>query len=517
MAPLSSRQIARNTIALYFRTFIVLAVNLYAARVVLATMGIDDFGIYTLIGQFVAMFSIVTITLTIASQRFIAYEIGSGTTETINKVFSTSLNVHIIAAVSVFILCEILGVAYIENFVHNIPAERLEATYWVLQCSLIALVFQFLSIPYTSLVIAYEKMSVFAYISVLEALMKLGAVLVLPFLEGDSLKIYAVLILCSSVLVRFAYGLYCRMKFPDIRYRRSMDSKTLREFSSFLGWNLMGTGSQIASNQGINLLMNLFFALSINAARGLAYQIETAVSSFTRNVAIAINPSIVKNYASGHFSDMISLVNKGARFCFYLYFAISLPVILLTPQVLHIWLNDYPFELISFVRLALVNCMIQSLTFTMDTFIYATGKIKWYQILTGLCQLMILPLSWICYRMGQPAAACYNIAILATVIITIIKIQIAQRALPRGSEFNFTRDVFLRVVLVTVVASFIPLVIYRYITWTSEWGLVVIITLLCLISTGWTIYELGLHNDERTLLLNKINYYFNRIRKIITR
>ncbi len=517
MVSSSPNQIARNTLALYVRTFIVLAVNLYASRVVLATLGIDDFGIYTLIGQFVAMFSIVTVTLTIASQRFITYELGAGTVESTNRVFSTSLNVHIIAAVSVFILCELLGMVYIDDFARNIPPERLEATHWVLQCSLVALVFQFLSIPYTSLVIAYEKMSVFASLSVFEALMKLGAVLILPLLSGDSLKIYAVLMLCSSVIMRLTYGLYCRLQFPEIRYSRHMDSKTLREFSSFLGWNLLGTGSQIASNQGINLLMNLFFALSINAARGLAYQIENAVSNFTRNVAIAINPSIVKNYAAGHFTDMISLVNKGARFCYFLYFAISLPLILLTPQVLHIWLNDYPFELITFVRLALVNCMIQSLTYTMDTFIYATGKIKWYQILTGICQLLILPFSWISYRMGQPAAACYNIAILASILITIIKIQIAQKALPRGSFFNFTRDVILRVVLVSVLASFFPVIIYRYISWTSESGIIIIVTLLCLISTGWTIYELGLHNDERTLLLNKINYYFNRIRKIITR
>lgn len=513
----SSKQIAKNTLALYIRTFFVMAVNLYAARVVLATLGVDDYGIYSLIGQFVAMFSIVTITLTIASQRFITYEIGAGTPDSISRVFSTSLNVHIIAGLSVVVLCEIIGVEYIDNYVHNIPADRISATHWVLQCSLIALVFQFLSIPYTSLVIAYEKMTAFAYISILEAVLKLGAVLILPFLEGDSLKIYAVLIVITSAIVRLVYGIYCKHRFPDVHYSRKLDKKTLREFSSFLGWNLLGTGSQIASNQGINLLLNLFFALSVNAARGLAYQVENAVSNFTRNVAIALNPAIVKNYASGHIADMITLVNKGARFCYYLYFGISLPLILLMPQVLHIWLKDYPFELIGFVRLALLNCMIQSLTYTLDTFIYATGKIKWYQILTGLCQVMILPLSWVAYKLGWAASSCYNIAIVASLIITVIKIRIAQNALSRGDEFNFTRDVIVRVVAITIMASIVPYTVSHYLSLQSEWGTIIVVTLTCVLSTAWTVYEIGLHNDERVIMLNKIRVTLRRLKKTFKR
>ena len=498
-------RLARNTIALYLRTALMLVINLYTSSVVLQVLGVDDFAIYSIIGNFVGTFTIITSTLTIATQRFITYEIGQGSETDIRRTFSTSLSLHLIIAILLVFLCEIIGMWYI-NTKMVVPLERIDAAQMVFHCSLIAMLFQFISIPYSSLIIAYEHMNAWAWISVAEVLLKLVGVLILPTLPNgfDYLVWYAVFIVIAAIVVRITYSIYCRFKFPFCSYEWSLDRKQVREMSSFMGWNILGFGADIVSKQCITLLINAFFALAVSAARGIAIQVESNVTNFARQIVIAFNPQITKTFAANEKEVTVRLVRSGAKFGYFLFLFMALPLIIETPAILKLWLGEYPDYSVTFVRLSLISSLILSLTYTLDTTVLASGKIKWFQTLSALMLMMIFPLTYLLYRLGFPAYSCYLSAIAMTTVMLIIKAMIATRTLD-GYQLDFFRLILFKCIPVTLL-TFLPMLMLKH--WVlpgCNYGIMLVNVLICLIWSALIVFWLGFNESERDTVLKKLH------------
>lgn len=450
-------QLARNTMALYLRTALMLVINLYTSRVILHVLGVDDFAIYSIIGNFVAMFTIVTSTLTVATQRFITVEIGRGSETDIRRTFSTALSLHLVIAVLLILVCEVAGMWYI-NEKMVIPEARIEAAQMVFHCSLIAFLFQFISIPYTSLIIAYEHMGAWAWISIAEVLLKLAGVLILPTLPDgfDYLVWYAVFIVIAAVVVRITYGIYCHYQFPFCSYKWSLDMRQTREMSAFMGWNIFGIGADIVSKQFITLLLNAFFVLAVNAARGIAIQVENAVANFTRQISMAFNPQITKSYSNSDHSRLVYLVRLGAKLGFFLYLIVAIPLIAETPAILSAWLGEYPAYTVTFVRLSLVNNLILSLSYTLDTMVFASGRIRGMQIWTAVLLMACYPISYFSFRSGLPPYYCYLATIAMTSLLLVIKVRIASNLLTERS-LGFVRMILVRCLPASILAAAMPI------------------------------------------------------------
>lgn len=472
----------------------VLIVNLYTSRRTLEVLGVDDMGIYNIVGGFVGAFTIITNTLTMATQRFITVEIGRGVMDKVRMVYSTALNVHLLFAVATWILCEIVGTWYIGNQVENIEG-RMTAAHWVFQGSLLLMVVQFVCIPYSSLIIAYEHITAFAYFNIVEVLIKLGGVVYLPYFKGDLLVFYAWMLLFVGIVVLLFYMIYCARKFPEVRYERVWDKPTLKQMSNFIGWNVFGTGSGIVSNQLLTLLINKFFPLVVNTARGLEHQVGNAVLNFTRNIAMAINPQIAKSYAIGNFAYMSSLVIRGAKYCYFLFLLISLPLLFETPTVLGLWLKEVPDFTVTFVRLSLINSLVLTLTYTIDTAVYATGKIKYYQIYSGLCQMLVFPFSWLAFRWGASPWACYVVTILSSLGIVAIKMHIIRKVIT--VDFCFCKAVIRPCILVSLMACVAPLVAEAFFPDVDEILKFLLISILSLLTTAACVWCIGVGESER--------------------
>ena len=348
----NNKRIAKNTLYLYFRTFFVMAVSIFTSRVVLETLGVEDFGIYNVVGGFVAMFSLLSGTLTAATQRFITYELGKEHPES-NKIFSVSLGIHLVLAVIILLVLESVGLWFL-NYEMNISPDRLFAANWVFQCSVLTFCINLISIPYNASIIAHERMNVFAIISIFEVSAKLAVVYLLMAFNGDKLIVYAILLLVVAILLRLIYGAYCKRNFKECSFRLVKDKSAYIQMLSFSGWNFIGSTAGVLNTQGINLLINLFFGVTLNAARGVAEQINTAVNHFVMNFMTAINPQITKSFASGNFEYLNTLIVKGTKYSFFLFWFFCLPLMLEADFVLNLWLVEVPPYAPILLRYALV-------------------------------------------------------------------------------------------------------------------------------------------------------------------
>ena len=303
----NNKRIAKNTLLLYFRMLFIMAINLYTSRIVLKILGIEDFGIYNAVGGIVAMFGFLTSAMSISTQRYITYELGKNNLKQLNKIFNTSITIHAVISVIILILAETIGLWFLYNKM-TIPIERLNAALWTYQASIASAIILIMSIPYNATIIAHEKMSAFAYISVLEVVLKLAIVYLLLISNFDKLKLYSTLILIVQLIIRIIYGQYCKKHFLETKIHFIKDKSLFKEMLSFAGWNLWGNCAGIASTQGVNILLNIFFGPHINAARGIAVQVQGAVNQFASNFQTAINPQITKSYAQGDYNYMHNLI-----------------------------------------------------------------------------------------------------------------------------------------------------------------------------------------------------------------
>lgn len=357
----NKKRIAKNTLLLYVRMLFLMVISLYTSRVILNALGVNDFGIYNVVGGVVAMFSILSGSLSSAISRFITFELGKGDEENLKKVFSASVTIQLVLSAIIVVLIEAVGVWFL-NAKMSIPANRIYAANWVLQFSVITFVINLISVPYNSTIIAHERMSAFAYISILEGVGKLAIAFLIMVSPIDRLIFYAILMCAIAVTIRFVYGYYCKKHFVECNYHFRWDKKLLKNMFGFAGWNFIGASSALLRDQGGNIILNLFFGPTVNAARGIANQVNNAITGFVTNFMTALNPQITKSYASGDRDYMMSLIFQGARLSYYMLLFLSLPVLVNTHYILVIWLKLIPEHAVTFVQLILIFALSESIS-----------------------------------------------------------------------------------------------------------------------------------------------------------
>lgn len=505
----NNKRIAKNTIILYFRMIITMMVSLYTSRIVLGALGVEDYGVYNVIGGIVSMFSILSGSLSASISRFLTFEIGKKDFERVKIIFSTSINIQIILAIIIIVLAEICGVWFLNNKM-IIPEGRLVAANWVLQCSIITFAINLISVPYNAIIVAYEHMKAFAYVSIVEVVLKLIIVYFLLISNFDKLILYAILILCVSIIIRFIYGIYCKMHFKESSYSFVFDKELMHSMTGFAGWNFFGAGSHLLMTQGVNMLMNVFFGVAVNAARGIAIQVDSAVMSFVSNFTSALNPQITKSYASEEKNYMFSLMCAGAKYSFFLLLILSLPILFQTETILFIWLGQVPEYACSFIRLTLIISLISVLSNTMITAMLATGNIKKYQLIVGGTGMLVFPLAWIFYKFGYPPEFSYFIHLIVFVIQLIYRIFLLNSMIgfPIGM---YMKKVLFKVATVTIVSLIVPLLVYLFFPTEIYWYRFFSIVLTCILCSICSIYLFGLEIKEKYWIREKLINIKNKI------
>ncbi len=417
----NNKRIARNTLMLYMRQILIMLVSLYTVRVVLNVLGAEDYGIYNVVAGVVTMFSFLAGSMAVASQRYFSFDLGKGRHEQLAKTFSLTLIIYIGMAAVILLAAETLGLWFV-NYKLVLPLDRVVAAKWVYQFAILSFICNVLVSPYMALIIAYEEMDIYAYISILEAGLKLGIVHLLSVGHVDRLQLYGILMFAVTFVTTSVYKMICRKKYPECRFRFYWNHHLFREMTSYIGWSMFGASVGIFKNQLINILLNQFFNPVVNAARSIAYQVNTAVNSFAQNFSTATRPQIIKDYAAGANNEMLSLLYWASKGTFFLMYIFSLPLLLEMPYVLRLWLKEPPDYTILFTRLALIDALIDSISYPLMTAAQATGKIKLYQGVVGGILLCNFPISYIALKWGAPAHSVMVIAIILTMIAFIARI-----------------------------------------------------------------------------------------------
>ena len=504
----NNKRIAKNTLLLYFRMLFMMAVSLYTSRVVLNALGVEDFGIYNVVGGVVAMFSMLSSSLSSAITRFITYELGTGNQENLKKIFSSAVTIKIGLAILIILLAEAVGVWFL-NVKMNIPESRMAAANWVFQFSILTFAINLISVPYNASIIAHERMSAFAYISILEAIGKLTIAYLIIVSPMDRLVFYAILMCAVALIVRFAYGVYCKRHFEECTYRFIFDKDLLKRMFSFAGWNFIGATSAVLRDQGGNVVINLFCGPAANAARGIAFQVNTAISGFVTNFMTALNPQITKSYAVGDRKYMMTLIFQGARLSFYMLLLFSLPVLINTHYILGLWLKIVPDHAVLFVQLVLVFAMSESISNPLITAMLATGKIRNYQLVVGGLQLMNLPISYILLRMGMFPETVIVVAIVISQCCLAARL-VMLRGMIGLSVRKYMKKVYINVLVVTIIAAILPFLLA--ISLEESFLNFVLLCFVALICTGITIYYVGCDKTERQFVLNKLHTIIDKIK-----
>ena len=502
----NNRKIAKNTLLLYFRMLLTMAGSLYTSRIILNTLGVEDFGIYNVVGGVVAMFSIISGSLSAAISRFITYELGREGYDRLKVIFSSAVTIQVILAFLICILAEVGGVWFL-NTQMNIPVERVVAANWVLQCSIFTFMINLISIPYNAAIIAHERMKAFAYVSILEVVLKLLVAFALYIVIFDKLKVYAVLLLIVALIIRFVYAYYCKRHFKECTYRFIYDKEVLREMAGFAGWNLIGSSAGVLKDQGVNIVINLFCGTTVNAARGIAVQVNNATQSFVRNFMTALNPQITKSYASSDSEYLMKLLYKGSRLSFYMLLLLSLPIIIETDCILSVWLKVVPEHTVNFVRLILVLAMCESISLPLITVMLATGKIRNYSIIVGGLNMMNFPFSYLLLYWGFEPESTILLAIVISQGCFIIRIVMLRKKTGLSAR-NFIREVYMNIIIVSVLSCIFPMLIYNVVG--DRVLRIVLVVVGSFISTSTVIYYVGCTSNERAFVKSKIRKLFKK-------
>lgn len=504
----NNKRIAKNTLLLYFRMLFTMAVSLYTSRVVLNTLGVEDFGIYNVVGGVVAMFGFLNSAMSSSTQRYITFELGKNNFTQLKKVFNTSVSIHAFISIVILILAETIGLWFLYNKM-TIPVERMDAALWAYQGAIASTIVLIMSVPYNATIIAHEKMSAFAYISVLEVVLKLLIVYLLLIGDFDKLKLYAVLMFCIQLIIRLIYGHYCKKHFPETKLQLTKDRKLFKEMLGFAGWNLWGNCAYIAFTQGVNILLNMFFGPTVNAARGVAVQVQSAVNQFSSNFQTALNPQITKSYATGDYTYMHKLIFRSSKFTFFLLLFLSLPIQLETETILSIWLANVPEHTVNFLRLILCTTIIDATANPLIISAAATGKVKLYQSVVGGILLAILPISYIVLKLGGNPESVF-IVHLSICILAFITRLLLIKPMIQLSLRRYFKEVITKCITVSIIALLPPVFILP-LTENSITDFI-LICLSCIISVSVSTYYMGFDKNEKQFINQKIRAVINKIK-----
>lgn len=497
MGMVNRKRIAGNTLMMYLRMGLIMLVSLYASRIVLAALGETDFGLYDAIGGIVVAFAFLNGVMNSSCNRFYSVELGRQNYEALHRVFSVNLIIFLVLAAGILVLAETAGLWLLERKM-NIPADRMTAARWVYQLSIFSFLAGVLSIPYKAIITAKEKLKVYAYCSIVEALLKLGAVFLLAKAPFDRLIFYSVLMLIVSVGTNGFYAVYCRHFYDECKGRIRWDRELGREIIGFNGWGVIGSLATIGKNQGLKILLNMFYGPVVNAAKAVANQVYFTTFEFVRNYVLAFNPQIVKSYAAGEKDDMMKLVFQSSKITYFLLFVIVMPLMLEMSQVLDLWLVDVPERAVKFTMIMLLASLIDANHDPLFYAVQATGKIKWYNILVGSSQLLIVILSYIVLKTCtvEPEFVLW-ILVVFTVIGQIIRIILTKHYVGMRIR-DYLRKVLSPIALVTILSPVIPYYLTTRLPATLwRLALTVVVSIVIVVIL---VYLIGLDREERATL-----------------
>ena len=497
----NTKRIAKNTIMLYGRMLFSMVVSLYTSRVILNALGVVDYGILGAVGGFVSMFSLISSSLSSAVGRFLTFEMGRGDMYRLKRAFSTSLLIHVLLAFVILVVAETVGVWFVNNKM-TIPADRLYAANWIFQASILSFMFGLFSVPYNASIISHERMSAFAYIGILDTTLKLFLVLFIAHSKWhfDKLIVYSILLTTISIILQLIYLTYCRKHFEECRLKIAFDKEFWKEISAFSVWNFIGCTAGILKEQGVNVLLNIFVGPVLNAARGIAGSVNGAVSGFASNFMTALNPQITKSYAAGDLKYAHFLVERGARFSYYILMFLAIPILLETEFLLTIWLKQYPDHSLHFIRLVLILSMVDILSNTLITIQNSTWKIRNYQLVVGTILLLNFPLSYVSLKLRLAPESTYLVAIAVGIMCMFARLFFVRKTVC-FSMSGFLRKVVLNVLIVTICALIFPYVVHKVLTY--GWMRFIIVGIVSIITSGLSILFVGCNTTERTFILNK--------------
>lgn len=497
----NSKRIAKNSLLLYIRMLIAMFVGFYTSRIILQELGFKDFGMYNVVGGFVAFFQLINAGISSATQRFINFELGKKNFDRLKLIFQCSLTMFIIFALIIVFIAETFGLWFVTNKL-NIDPCRLSAAVWVYQASVISLIVNIVFLPFVSIILAHQRMDVYAFVSIGDVFLRLFLVLSLQFLSIDKVVFYAYGILFISLLGAFANAFFViRTYHNEISLRLAYSRHIVVEMLSFAGWMMFGITSGMCKSQGVNVVLNLFFGTTINAARGVAFQVETAINNFVANFQLSVRPQIIQSYAEGNYEYVKKLVFVGSKFSFYLLFVLSLPVICETDYILQIWLGKVPGEAALFLQIILVTAMLEALSGTLQMSVSASGKIKWYQVSVGLLNFLNLPLAYLLLKFGASASSVFLLGTGIAFIALLLRYVFVQKIFNFGWTC-FYIDVVFKCIIVALVSFLIPFFIAN----RMDEGLIrfICVCVTCVLSSTFFIYQFGLNKYERNYCITLV-------------
>ncbi|MBP9993465.1 MAG: oligosaccharide flippase family protein [bacterium] len=494
-------RIAKNTVFLYLRSLVVLLISLYTSRVILRVLGVEDYGVFCVVGGVIGMLGLLSQTMRATYQRYYNVEMGRKNSAGVAKMFQLSLSSQLLLAVIVLLLGETVGLWFVANKL-VIPEERLVASIWVYQASLISFIVRIFETPFSALITAYERMGFFAVVSIIDAILRLAIVFLIQVLPGDALIVYSYLLALVSFVDIIIYVVYCKRKIETTVIRFGWDKSGLKNMFAFSWWSIFGEIGYTLQTQGINIVLNLFFGPIVNAARGVAAQVLNAVNQFIRSFQTSFRPQLTKSYASGDYNYMRTLYYSATKLSYYLIFTLSLPIIMETPYILHLWLGDnVPEYTTIFTRLVLVTSFVSTFANPTSGIAYATGKIKRFSIGVGIGNVLILPVAWVFLKAGFSPVSTLIVCLIMTILIQLFRLLDTSKT--AGIHINdYFKKVIVPTLFFSVITPVIPILIVYFIN-SSFYRLLitcVVSVIMCLIC-GWLV---GLNQLEKSFVMSKI-------------
>lgn len=510
MSQTNNKQIAKNAAALYFRMIVMMIIGFYTARVILNALGVTDYGIYNVVGGFVSMFSLVSSSLVSSISRSLTFELGKGNVEKLKRTFSTSILVLLGLSIILVILFEIIGVWYLDNKM-VIPADRLYAAHWCFQLSVVTFLLGLINAPYNASIVSHERMDIFAYFTILEAIFKLLICFAIIHSPIDRLILYAILLCFVTIINQIIYVVFCRRNFSECNFKWGFDGALFKELFSFAGWNFIGCSAAVLRTQGATLLLNWAGGPAVNAANGVANQLCNIVNGFVNNFTQAFNPQITKRYAAKEYESLMNLLIYGSKYSYFLLFFLAFPLFLNVHFVLEIWLGQVPEHTVSFVRWIIIFMLAEAMSRPIITAKNATGDIRNYQIVVGGVLLLMLPASYIGLKLGLPVEFVPFCNASTACLAVVTRMYMLRGDFPGWSSYVFIKSVIVNVLLVTLIASIIPYILYRLISY--GWINFVVTTIMCVLCSGLSVFYVGCDKQERILIVAQAKKIIKKISK----
>lgn len=499
-----NKRIAKNTFLLYVRMIILMFVNLYTSRIILESLGVNDYGVYNVVGGFVGMFAIISNSLSTAISRYLTFTLGKNEQDTLKEVFSTSIIIQLILCCIVLLLVETFGVWFL-NTKLNIPIDSTFAANWVLQFSLVSFIFNLLNVPYNAVIIAHERMKAFAYIGIIEGFANLLVAFIVLWANCNKLILYASLTCFISVCIRLIYTLYCKHNFDECSFVLKFYKQHFSDMFGFAGWNFIGSASGLLRSQGLNILFNIYNGPVVNAARGLSVQVEIAVTKFTSSFYTAVQPQITKTIATNEYSGANILACRSSRLAFFLLCLLCIPIIFNVDYILSIWLKEIPQYTSEFVVVILLMTLVESFSQPLIHLMLATGDIKTYQIAVGFVVLLSFFVGWGLLWLGYSPIFVQASIIIFSVIALFVRVNFLRKMVCFPAKYFYLNTVIRCLCLLSAICI-LSFIVNRYFH-SSFFGFLISVSLIELISVT-LIFLFGLHSSERNFILNKVRAIF---------